>query len=190
MELSRKKFHTLGQLPVKQSEQNSPMTLIGILSDTHINSPSPWFIEQAKHAFRDCSVILHAGDLTDVSILGIFKEKKIHAVHGNMCEASSYHSLPADMCITIDGYSIGLCHGAGARHNIEERMWNLFPAVDCIVYGHTHIAVNHRLGNTLFINPGSFSTTGRYGAQGSYAILKTSQDGLNASLFQLPGAGS
>ncbi len=163
------------------------MTLIGILSDTHVNSPSSWFIEQAERAFRNCSVILHAGDLTEVSILGIFKHKVVHAVHGNMCEASSCHNLPVKSHITIDGFRIGLCHGAGARHNIEERMWELFPDVDCIVYGHTHIAVIHRLGKTLFINPGSFSTTGRYGAQGSYAILETSTEGLNASLFQLPG---
>lgn len=166
------------------------MTRIGILSDTHLNNASPWFIEQAQHAFKDCSVILHAGDLTDVSILDIFKDKEIHAVHGNMCEASSYHALPSDKIITIDGYSIGLCHGAGNRHNIEERMWNLFPTADCIVYGHTHIAVNHIFAKTLFINPGSFASTGRYGAQGSYAILTTTPDGLKASLHMLPGAGT
>ena len=166
------------------------MTRIGILSDTHISSPSPWFIDQARHAFKDCSVILHAGDLTDISILDIFKGKDVHAVHGNMCDSSSYHSLPTDIIIKIDGYSIGLCHGAGARHNIEERMWNLFPTVDCIVYGHTHFAANHRIAKTLFINPGSFSNTGRYGAQGSYAILETSPDGLKASLYQLPSTVS
>ena len=163
------------------------MTRIGILSDTHINSPSPWFVTQSQKAFADCSIILHAGDLTDISILSIFKDKEVHAVHGNMCGASSYHGLPTDKLITIDRYTIGLCHGAGARYNIEERMWDLFPTADCIVYGHTHIAVNHRLANTLFINPGSFSTTGRDGAQGSYAILETSPDGLTASLYQLPG---
>ena len=167
----------------------TPVTQIGILSDTHINTPSKWYTEQVLHAFKDCSIILHAGDLTDISILGIFKDKIVHAVHGNMCGASSFHALPNDKLISIDGYSIGLCHGVGARHNIEERMWEMFPTADCIVYGHTHIAVNHRIANILFINPGSFSTTGRYGAQGSYAILETSPDGLKASLYQL-GTGA
>ena len=160
------------------------MTRIGILSDTHISRPSPLFIDQTRQAFHDCSIILHAGDLTDISILDVFFNKDIHAVHGNMYELSACQSLPTEKIITIDGYSIGLCHGAGARHNIEERMWNLFPTADCIVYGHTHSAVNHLLGKTLFINPGSFSGTGRYGAPGSYAILTIDKNGLNASLYQ------
>lgn len=165
------------------------MTRVGILSDTHISRPSPWFIEQIRQAFQDCSIILHAGDLTDISVLGIFHDKEIHAVHGNMCEHSARQSLPTDKIITIDGYSIGLCHGAGARHNIEERMWDLFPTADCIVYGHTHIAVNHLFGKTLFINPGSFCGTGRYGARGSYAILEIDSNGLHASLHELDEAG-
>jgi predicted phosphodiesterase len=63
-------------------------------------------------------------------------------------------------------------------------MWDLFPTADCIVYGHTHIAINHRFGKTLFINPGSFQPTGRYGAPGSYAILSIDKNGLHATLHQ------
>lgn len=164
------------------------MTRIGILSDTHISRPQAWFIQQVEEAFQDCSVILHAGDLTDISVLDIFAGKKIHAVHGNMCEHSSRRDLPGSKIITIEDHSIGLCHGAGARHNIEERMWDLFPTVDCIVYGHTHIAVNHYLGKTLFINPGSFQGTGRYGASGSYAILDITPSAINATLHQFEQA--
>ncbi len=160
------------------------MTRIGILSDTHITHPQPWFLLQVQEAFKDCSVILHAGDLTDISVLDIFKGKEIHAVHGNMCEMSSRQNLPNSKVIPIEDYTIGLCHGAGARHNIEERMWNLFPTVDCIVYGHTHIPVNHRLAKTLFINPGSFQATGRFGAQGTYAILSIDENGLDAKLYE------
>ncbi|MEN8199368.1 MAG: YfcE family phosphodiesterase [Thermodesulfobacteriota bacterium] len=161
------------------------MTRIGVLSDSHINAPSPWFCDQVEQAFHDCSVILHAGDLTDISILEVFAGKELHAVHGNMCNHSAHKSLPTDTMIRIDGYSIGLCHGAGNRYNIEDRMWDLFPTADCIVYGHTHMAVNHCHGKTLFLNPGSFSNTGRYGAPGSYAILTTTPEGLQASLHLL-----
>ncbi len=166
------------------------MIRIGILSDTHLSHPSPWFTKHAQEAFKDCSTILHAGDLTDSSLLDVFTDKDVHAVHGNMCEASSRQTLPTEKIIPIGGYTIGLCHGAGARHNIEERMWNVFPNADCIVYGHTHIAVNHTLSRTLFINPGSFSTTGRHGAPASYAILTISPNGLQAALYQISGAGA
>ncbi len=160
------------------------MTTIGILSDTHMTRLNPWFVKQVRDAFSKCTIILHAGDLTDISVLDAFTDKEIHGVCGNMCQASSRNKLPSSKLITIDGYTIGLCHGAGARHNIEERMWELFPTADCIVYGHTHIAVAHRLANTLFINPGSFQTTGRYGAPGSYAILSIDEDGLHAKLYE------
>lgn len=161
------------------------MTRIGILSDTHLSGPTPWFIRQAEQAFSECSIILHAGDLTDLSILSIFKDKKVYAVHGNMCQHSSHTTLPHHSTIEIDGIHIGLCHGAGVRHTIEERMWELFPTAHCIVYGHTHIAVNHQMARTLFINPGSFASTGPYGAPGSYAILTINDKTLQASLHQL-----
>ncbi len=161
------------------------MIRIGILSDTHINRPLPGFAEQVQKVFADCSVILHAGDLTDLSILEAFRGKDFHAVHGNMCTLSTQQALPSEKVILLDGYTIGLCHGAGARHNIEERMWELFPSADCIVYGHTHQPVCHTKATTLFLNPGSFLGTGRYGAPGSYAILTIDAKGLHGSLHQL-----
>ncbi|MBU0944646.1 MAG: metallophosphatase family protein [Proteobacteria bacterium] len=161
------------------------MIRIGVLSDTHINRPLPDFAAQVQKVFIDCSVILHAGDLTDLSILEVFAGKTVHAVHGNMCTLPTQQTLPSAKLIQLDGYSIGLCHGAGARHNIEERMWNLFPTADCIVYGHSHHPVCHLSGKTLFLNPGSFQGTGRHGAPGSYAILSIDNDGLHGSLHQL-----
>lgn len=161
------------------------MTRIGILSDTHLSGPTSWFIQQAEQVFSDCAIILHAGDLTDLSILSVFEDKDVYAVHGNMCEHSSHTTLPHHRSIEIEGIHIGLCHGAGVRHTIEDRMWDLFPTAHCIVYGHTHIAVNHQIGRTLFINPGSFASTGRHGAPGSYAILTINENSLQASLHQL-----
>ncbi len=166
------------------------MIRVGILSDTHINRPLPGFAKLVQKVFADCSVILHAGDLTDLSILEVFQGKELHAVHGNMCNLPTQQRLAEEKLIRLDGYTIGLCHGAGARHDIEERMWNLFPTADCIVYGHTHHPVCHRLAKTLFLNPGSFLGTGRYGAPGSYAILSIDAEGLHGSLHQLDETGS
>ncbi len=162
------------------------MIRVGVLSDTHLNTPSAQFCRQVQETFRDCSVILHAGDLTDFSILKAFADKEVYAVHGNMCSSSAQEQLPTEMTIKLGGFSIGLCHGAnGARHTIEDRMWDLFPTADCIVYGHTHIPVCHRLAKTLFVNPGSFTGTGRYGAAGTYAIMSIDQNGISADLYQL-----
>ncbi len=161
------------------------MTTIGILSDTHINQCTEPFIDQVQRAFSTCDLIIHAGDLTDISILSAFEGKRVHAVHGNMCNGSAYHKLPEHKKITCDGYQIGICHGAGPRHNIEERVWQLFPDADCIVYGHSHIPVCEWHGQVLFINPGSFQTSGPFGAPASYALLETTKKGIRATLKQL-----
>lgn len=162
------------------------MTKIGILSDTHISRISKEFLAQVEQAFSDCDVIVHAGDLTEVSILSVFKGKEIHAVAGNMCNYSSQMALPEAKTFDIDGYLFALCHGAnGPRHNIEERMFETYPEADCIIYGHTHIPVCKKIVTTLYMNPGSFQATGRYGATGTYGIITTGEDGLLGEIKEL-----
>ncbi len=168
------------------------MIHVGILSDTHLNSCSDSFRRQVETVFAQCSIILHAGDLSDISVLEAFHGKEVHAVHGNMCNRESQQLLPNSKLITIGGYRIGLCHGAwGPRHTIEERVWAMFPTADCIVYGHTHHAVCHRVGGVLFINPGTFQSTGPHGAPGTCAILHINehaddrQKGLQAVIHEV-----
>lgn len=158
---------------------------IGILSDTHLNSPNAAFRQQVNLCFADCPVIFHAGDLTDISILTAFKGKEIHAVHGNMCLPSSARTLPRETVVEVDGYRFGLSHGREYRHNVEENLIHHFPEVDCIVSGHTHRPVCHRLFDILFVNPGSFTARGRYGAPGTFAILDT-KDGLRGKIYEVP----
>jgi uncharacterized protein len=168
------------------------MIHIGILSDTHLSSCPDFFRAQAQRAFGGCDIILHAGDLTDMAVLDTFGGKIVYAVHGNMCNPASRQLLPNRRLITIGGHRIGIFHGAwGPRHTVEERAWAMFPKADCIVYGHTHQAVCHRIGSILFINPGSFLGTGLFGAPGTYAILDIDEqaekpDGLRAAIHQLP----
>ena len=163
------------------------MTIVGILSDTHMTATNDTFLRQCAQAFSNCEIILHAGDLCDTTILSAFTGKEVHAVCGNMCNTRTRLALPAKKHILIDSYSIGLTHGAGPGHTIEERVFDMFPEASCIVYGHTHIPVCHSIGKTLFINPGSFQSTGKYGATGTYGILHIDGDGLKGSIHSLDG---
>jgi putative phosphoesterase len=167
------------------SHSSVAMTTIGILSDTHLSSPSPEFLEDCKKAFRECSAIIHAGDLTDVSILSVFHGKTVHGVQGNMCNGRVREYLPEQKLIEIEGYQIGITHGAGSRYNIEERVYALFPEADCIVFGHSHMPLIERVGTTLLVNPGSFRGTGPYGAPGTYALLKAGEKRLEAKIHSL-----
>ncbi len=161
-------------------------TTIGILSDTHLSQMTKAFKKHCAAAFNGCDSIIHAGDLTDLSIFSAFPGKTIYGVHGNMCNLAVRQYLPERQEVTIEGFSIGICHGYGPRHNVEERMLDLFPGVDCIVYGHTHQPVCHLIGKTLIINPGSFQSTGRYGAPGTYGRLIIDSNGLHGSILELP----
>jgi putative phosphoesterase len=146
---------------------------IGILSDTHLSSASETFRSQVAACFVEAEIILHAGDLTSMEVLESFAGKKIFAVHGNMCDRAALNTLPASRTIELAGFTIVLTHGHGLGYgDLEDRLLMTYPEADCIVYGHTHRPVCHRVAGTLFINPGSFSSTGRLGGAGTYALLR------------------
>ena len=138
------------------------MITIGVLSDTHLLELDDRFREKIKRCFADTDMILHAGDLTSLSILEPFDGKEVHAVHGNMCGPKTQATLPATKVIEVGRFTIALIHGYGYMHNTEERLFDLFGPVDCIVYGHTHKPVCNRFGPTLMVNPGSFTATGTF----------------------------
>lgn len=161
------------------------MIRIGILSDTHLPGPNTWFQQQVQVCFSDVAIILHAGDLTDISVLDAFQGKEVHAVHGNMCSHNAYTRLPAKKTIQVGGFTIGLAHGdASIFYNPEEWLWNELAPADCIVYGHTHRPVCHRAGPVLFVNPGSFSQRFGRSAPGTYAILEVGSN-LHATIHAL-----
>ncbi len=143
----------------------------GILSDTHISRANLHFTQAVKNCFSDCDIIIHAGDLTNISILNTFQDKTIYSVHGNMCDPLTHQQLSESLSFHIGKFSFRLTHGAQLGHDIETRFFELYPETDCLIYGHTHRAVCNKFGNTLIINPGSFCSTGRFGATGTYAIL-------------------
>ena len=167
------------------SEKDRKMIQAGILSDTHITSVNERFRESVDTAFSDCDIIFHAGDITSLSVLELFQPKTIYAVHGNMCDIEVHRSLPESRVVELGNTTVGLCHGAGPRHNIEERMWSRFPEADCIIYGHTHQPVCHCTGGILFINPGSFYLRTPHGTPASYAILTLDDSGCHANLHTL-----
>jgi predicted phosphodiesterase len=48
------------------------MITIGVLSDTHLIEPNKEYIEKATRCFAGTDMILHAGDLTSLSVLEAF----------------------------------------------------------------------------------------------------------------------
>ncbi len=157
----------------------------GVLSDTHLSQADPHFQLLVDHCFADCDVIIHAGDLTELPVLEAFGDKPIYAVQGNMCGYATQNTLPLTRSFSLGKFTIGLTHGARLGFDIESRLWDIFPEADCMIYGHTHQAVCHRVANALILNPGTFRSTGRYGAAGTYAILEAGET-LTAKIHEVP----
>lgn len=157
----------------------------GILSDTHLSGPDPEFAQLVELCFADCDIIIHGGDLTSPSVLDVFAGREVYAVHGNMCSTKASQSLPCETTFTLGNFTVGLTHGAHLGLGIEDKLWNLFPEAHCMVYGHTHRPVCHRQGGVLIINPGTFRSTGCFGAPGTYAILEAGTE-LTGSLHEVP----
>ena len=130
---------------------------IGVISDTHLKGPSPLLEKIMEAYFRDVDLILHAGDLTSLKVLEAFNGKEVIAVAGNNDSPEVKKQLPVKEVISVNHFKIGLTHGWGFPVRLERKLTPFFKGVDCIVFGHSHWAVNHRKKGILYFNPGSFS---------------------------------
>lgn len=130
---------------------------IGVISDTHLKKSNPLLENIVERYFKDVDLILHAGDITSMEVLNVFKEKEITAVFGNNDPSEVRKMLPQKEVITVDNFKIGLIHGWGFPMGLKKRVRDSFQGVHCIVYGHSHWAVNIRQNGILYFNPGAFS---------------------------------
>jgi len=144
---------------------------IGVISDTHLTSCDDRLTCLLHDHFRDVDLILHAGDLVDISVLNAFAGKDVKAVCGNMDPITVRNILPDRMILNINNYKVGLIHGWGMPFGIEKKILKEIGRVDCLVYGHTHKATNEVRNGVLFFNPGS-ATDKRFASHNTVGILE------------------
>jgi hypothetical protein len=144
---------------------------VGVISDTHLNSYDERIKKIAAEHFSDADIVVHAGDLVDLSVLDAFAGKEVRAVRGNMDYPSVKEQLPEQLLFDINGFKFGLIHGWGAPWNLEEKILAKLGKLDCIIYGHTHKPMNSIIEGVLFFNPGS-PTDKRFAAHKTIGILE------------------
>lgn len=152
---------------------------IGIISDSHIltyeNCKLPDWI---KKAFKDVSMIIHAGDVEHLGFLESLKKlAHVYSVRGN-CDSSM---LKTPEVISID---IG-CGFLVAAHKAEIARMSINEHSRVMVYGHTHISLINEEDQLLVINPGS-PTFPRGGLPASVAVLTVDKNKLSAKLRTHP----
>jgi len=148
------------------------MTKIGVISDTHKKRIDEALKNIWERYLKDVDIVVHAGDLTSIEILELFKEKKVYAIHGNMDDSVTKSSLPEKLVFTVEDLKIGVIHGWGPPLGFPEKVLTLFEKdnIGCLIYGHTHIPKMEMVGNILTLNPGA-TFPGFFNRKGSIAYL-------------------
>ena len=136
---------------------------IGVLSDTHASSFAQLH-ERILTALAEVDLIVHAGDFVAKDVLdGLKQLGEVKAVWGNMDSDEIKRILPEKELLKLEGRKIGIIHGWGSPHGIDDRVGNEFSGVDIIIYGHSHYAQNETKNGVFFFNPGQ--------ARNSFGIL-------------------
>lgn len=162
------------------------MTKILVLSDTHIPVAAQDVPQAVYDAAHGVDMILHAGDFVEAKFLDKLRAvKEVKAVRGNMDSKSIQEELNIKEVITIEKVRIGLIHGYGAPSEIINTVRKEFDdKVDCIVFGHSHVALNIKKDGILYFNPGS-PTDKIFASHNSYGILEVTDKKIEGKIVEL-----
>ena len=132
---------------------------IVVISDTHVCGCEAKFPDKLLEDIKSSDMIIHTGDFIDMDCLKELKgfSKEIKAVCGNMDSLELKAQLPEKEVFRVGRFKIGIMHGRGAPANLIDVLKDAFKNdhLDLIVFGHSHIAFNEKIGDTIFFNPGS-----------------------------------
>lgn len=99
-------------------------------------------------------LILHAGDLLDVSVLEeLSRHAPVRAVKGNVDGPEM--DLPETLEFEVGGVPVAMIHDSGAKKGRRSRVGRRFPGARVVVFGHSHIPLLEDEDGLLLFNPGS-----------------------------------
>ena len=158
-------------MPVKLSNRR-----VGVISDTH-----GLLRRQALNVFDGCELILHAGDIGEISVLDRLSEiAPVCAVRGNVDRGGATASIPLTEVIEFAGHAFYLLH------NLD--YLDLEPTAagfSAVVFGHSHQPTISRRDGVLYFNPGSAGPK-RFSLPICVGIIEIGKTGLEPSLVPLP----
>lgn len=160
---------------------------IGVIADTHIPERAKQIPKQVLDDFKNMDMLIHAGDLVDLSVVEIMKKScpDVKVVCGNMDGYEVRKAFPEKEIIKVGNYKIGIIHGYGPPNKLIDTLNEAFKndTVDMIIYGHSHIGVVENIGNIIYFNPGS-PTDKVFSPFNSYGIIEIT-DKIDAKIIRL-----
>lgn len=130
---------------------------VAVLSDTH--APRHWKAcpDEVARQLRGVDLILHAGDVCTSEVLDeLSAYAPVRAVLGNNDgpDVAAWGAPPTSE-FELDGLAVAMIHDSGPAIGRHERLRQLFPAADLVVFGHSHIPWDEFSGGQRSFNPGS-----------------------------------
>lgn len=175
---------------------------IGVLADTHIPDLRRSLPMRVMDIFSSVEIVLHAGDITALSVLQQLQESVslTFAVYGEDDSPQVRGYLQESQVLEFGGLRVGLIHGnRAARTEMNIRLARLlrrdpydrqyleyllgrFSNVDAIVFGHTHMPYARVHEGVFFFNPGSINP---YRSEPSVGLLEIDNRGIRGRILPI-----
>jgi putative phosphoesterase len=150
-----------------------------VLSDTH--APRRWRSCPPRVAghLPGADLILHAGDVCTAEVLDeLAQYAPVRAVLGNNDGADvAAWGAPERLQLRLDGLPVAMIHDSGPARGRTARMRRAFPAAELVIFGHSHIPLDHSEDGVRVFNPGS-PTDRRRQPHGTLGLLTIDQGRL------------
>jgi putative phosphoesterase len=116
-------------------------TEVLLIADTHLRRGAAGVLtSKIEEHLAGADAVLHAGDITDCSVIEALREMAphadVHAVAGNLDHGLN---LPDRLVLDIDGCAVALVHDSGPATGRRRRLRRWFPDSDLVVFGHSHV---------------------------------------------------
>ncbi len=134
-----------------------PVRLL-LVSDTHVPLRARRLPDELLREVDRADVVIHAGDWVDTATLDLLERRapRLIGVYGNNDGAELRARLPEVARVELGGLRFGVVHETGPARGREARCAALYPDVDVLVFGHSHIPWDSEApGGLRLLNPGS-----------------------------------
>jgi uncharacterized protein len=159
---------------------------VAVLADTH--APRRWKScppAVAAH-LRGADIVLHAGDVCTADVLDeLAAYAPVYAVRGNNDGPDvAAWGAPDTLELDLGGLRVAMIHDSGPATGRPGRLRRRFPRAELVVFGHSHIPLDHAENGQRIFNPGS-PTDRRRQPHGTLGLLDIAE-GLLISARILP----
>jgi putative phosphoesterase len=131
---------------------------------------------------RGAELILHAGDVCTADVLDeLAAYAPVRAVRGNNDGPDvAAWGAPDTLDLDLGGLRVAMIHDAGPAAGRPVRLRRRFLGADLVVFGHSHIPLDHTQDGLRIFNPGS-PTDRRRQPQGTIGLLDIADGRLVAA---------